>query len=344
MSKWSLSPQTQALGLAVAAILLIVKAKQHSQFVRVHKKIPPPLWAKDFWHLVPVELHHELTREDWGSFKRIVPFKMPLFCSQLLLQSNPHSVYLSVTTSPDRIKYLPITLNCLNLERVKEIQVNLPRRFGRNQKEYSNIPDYVLQYPKLRIYWHDTDDGPLMKILNTVERVSPIEPDAICIAIDDDMCYPRMHVDSLISAHLATQGNAVIGGKGANVANYFRTGYRSQQVKDFEAVWPTGVDHLTLLPGTDERNLMEGFGAIAYRARHLNPSRLRQLAAAHKKCFTSDDLTLNYHMQEQGITRFVINQFSINGLSYGNKEDALHLIQSHHDVYPVCVDAITRTK
>lgn len=52
---------------------------------------------------------------------------------------------------------------------------------------------------------------------------------------------------------------------------------------------------------------MEGFGAIAYRARHLNPARLRALAAAHKKCYTSDDLTLNYHMQEQGITRFVIN-------------------------------------
>lgn len=102
--------------------------------------------------------------------------------------------------------------------------MNLPRRFGRNQKTYSDIPSYVTSYPKLRIYWHENDDGPLMKILNTVERIAPKEPDAVCISIDDDMCYPRMHINSLISAHIATRGEAVIGGKGANVAFYFKTG------------------------------------------------------------------------------------------------------------------------
>lgn len=104
-----------------AAIFILVKAKRHSHFVRVHKKIPPPMWAREFWHLVPDPLLHELTREDWGSFKRIVPFKMPIFCSAAELDAFEHPVYVSVTTSPDRIKYLPITLNCLDLSRVKEI-------------------------------------------------------------------------------------------------------------------------------------------------------------------------------------------------------------------------------
>lgn len=146
-----------------------------------------------------------------------------------------------------------------------------------------------------------------MKILNTIERVQTDDPDAICIAIDDDMCYPAMHIKSLVSAHIATHAKAVVGGKGANVERYFTTGQQSSQVKSFLALWPASVPHESPLPGLDERNLMEGFGAIAYRAKHLNPVRLRELSKASNKCFTSDDLTLNYSMQEQGITRFVIN-------------------------------------
>jgi hypothetical protein len=45
-------------------------------------------------------------------------------------------VILSLTTSPIRIKYLPIVLNCLDLSRVNEISVNLPRLFGRNKQPY----------------------------------------------------------------------------------------------------------------------------------------------------------------------------------------------------------------
>lgn len=135
-----------------------------------------------------------------------------------------------------------------------------------------------------------------------------------------------MHIQSLVSAHIATRTKAVIGGKGANVERYFTTGHQSSQVKSFLALWPSDVPHEVPPPGMDERNLMEGFGAIAYRAKHLNPTRLRELAKASNKCYTSDDLTLNYSMQEKGITRFVINQFDIKGFSYGNQDDALHIM------------------
>lgn len=60
------------------------------------------------------------------------------------------------------------------------------------------IPDHVVNYPKLKIYWHDVDDGPLMKIINTIDRAT--DPESICISIDDDICLARGTIQGLVSA------------------------------------------------------------------------------------------------------------------------------------------------
>ncbi len=85
----------------------------------------------------------------------------------------------------------------------------MPREFGRNKQTYESIPDYVVNYPKLKIYWHPTDDGPLMKIINTIERVT--DKDAICISIDDDILLGRECINALISSQIMMQGKSCIG-------------------------------------------------------------------------------------------------------------------------------------
>lgn len=106
--------------ILIAAIALLTVNKKIVKD-RKTKQIPAPEWARAFWYIVPVELRDSLTHEDWQSIKRIVPFKMPLFCNASELDSFKGNVYLSCTTSPDRIKMLPITLNCLDTTMVKEI-------------------------------------------------------------------------------------------------------------------------------------------------------------------------------------------------------------------------------
>ena len=59
----------------------------------------------------------------------------------------------------------------------------------------------MINYPKLKIYWYEVDDGPLMKIVNTVERVQ--DPEAICISIDDDICLARDAIKALVSGQIA---------------------------------------------------------------------------------------------------------------------------------------------
>lgn len=251
-------------------------------------------------------------------------------------------VVLSLTTSPIRIKYLPIVLNCLDLTRVQEIQLNLPRLFGRNKQPYVDIPASVIDYPKLKIYWYPVDDGPLMKILNTIERQT--DPEAICISIDDDILLGRDCINVLISAQIALQGRACVGSQGGNLKSFLDRGKKGREFSFFQGLWPQ--DRKTVQPVGDLQpiDLVEGFGGISYRARHLNPERLRQFAQADKKCYMSDDIVLNTQMQESGIPRFRAPNIHCRPLRYGDQSDALHNLQDHYSSYGVCLDKVKPIK
>jgi len=119
----------------------------------------------------------------------------------------------------------------------------LPREFGRNKQTYDSIPDYVVKYPKLKIHWHPTDDGPLMKIINTIERVT--DKDAICISIDDDILLGRYCINALISAQIMMQGSSCIGTQGSVVKNFLSTGRSSKEVKFFESLWPANKERVS---------------------------------------------------------------------------------------------------
>lgn len=213
-----------AIVLLVAALLALALTKRSARQKRDRfKKIPAPLWAKHLWHIVPEELRNELTLEDWESMRDINPYPTRQFCDSVALATRPFRVVVSLTTSPDRLVFVPIVLNQLDLTLVDEIALNLPRKFGRKQQTYDSIPSTIETFPKLRIYWHDVDDGPIMKILPTVERERAHDPNTVCIALDDDMCYPRSLIRSLVSAQVATGGQVVVGGMGTDIKHYLKT-------------------------------------------------------------------------------------------------------------------------
>jgi hypothetical protein len=189
---------------------------------------------------------------------------------------------VSLTTSPDRLVFVPIVLNQLDLGLVDEIQLNLPRKFGRKQQAYTVIPETIERYPKLKIYWHDADDGPIMKILPTAAREAP---DTVCIALDDDMCYPRSLVRTHISAHVALKSGVVVGGMGTDLRHYLKSESRRRQVDWYEALWPTGQSRASVPGGLVHRDFLEGFGSISYRAGHLDRADLVAMTKLSKTCF-----------------------------------------------------------
>lgn len=210
--------QTQTKGtiIALIAFLAVIKLISSAQKQRRNKAIKAPAWGKHVWHYVPDPLLNSLTYSDWKGLCAMHEARAPMFASEERVASfkRDHRVVLSLTTSPRRIKYVPIVLNLLELDWVDEIGLNLPRRFGRNSQTYESIPDSIYAVPKLKIYWFDKDDGPIMKILPTVERESA-DPLTICVSIDDDIALPRNLIKSLVSASIAFEGRAAVGAKGA---------------------------------------------------------------------------------------------------------------------------------
>jgi hypothetical protein len=290
------SVQANTVLISLVALFVIVKFVTTAAKARLNKIVRAPAWAKHLWHIVPEPLLHSLTMKDWYGIRDMYAARTHMFCSDQAIDAAKPRVVLSCTTSPQRIKYLPIVLNLLDLGRISEIALNLPRRFGRNQQAYDSIPDYVTAYPKLRIHWYERDEGPIMKILNTIEREQPVDGETICISIDDDIAYPRTLVNTMISAQVALAGKAVVGAKGSVVRRYLHTGPNSRESKYMDEIWPAHADRTQPLANMQAVDMIEGYGTISYRAKHLDPAKLKKLSGCDKKCFTSDDIVLNIQL------------------------------------------------
>jgi len=170
---------------------------------------------------------------------------------------------------------------------------------------------------KVKVHWYDADPGPIMKILNTVEREQG-DPETMCISIDDDIAYPPNLLWSLATASVALGGAAVVGAKGAMMRR-FVTGVNAQsEVSFFESLWPAGAKRVDPIDGIIRLDLIEGYGGVAYRVKHLDPPRLREMSSCDKKCFQSDDVVLNMQMQQTGVQRMMISGVAVKPFSFGN--------------------------
>jgi hypothetical protein len=213
--------QINGAAMGIVAVIVLLKMLGNMTSLRRNKPIQAPLWAKEIWSLIPEALLNSFTYYDWQGMLFMRSTMLKEFCSREAVGEfkKSHRIVLSLTTSPWRIRFLPVVLNLIDTEMVDEIALNLPRLFGRNQRAYDEIPQELTENAKVRIHWYDKDSGPIMKILNTIEREGDSE--CICISIDDDIALPKNVLWSLVTGSLALEGRAVLGCKGAMVKRFF---------------------------------------------------------------------------------------------------------------------------
>jgi hypothetical protein len=133
-------------------------------------KRAPPSWAQPYTHMVPPWLVDTLNWYDWTSLRDVNSFALQRFCPQKELDAIADPVVLSLTTSPERLKYVGFVLSLLDLTYVTRIEISLPRRFGRTNAEYGPIPSDLSRNDKVFICWQDDDWGPIMKLLPAAQR------------------------------------------------------------------------------------------------------------------------------------------------------------------------------
>ncbi|MFT5125260.1 MAG: hypothetical protein ACI9QL_003414 [Candidatus Omnitrophota bacterium] len=208
----------------------------------------------------------------------------------------------TLSTSPSRIVHLPQLLEALWSQTLlpDAVYLNLPERF-RNAESYI-IPDALLAEPRLTILRPPEDFGPVMKILPTLEVET--DPDTLLITLDDDVIYPP---DMIAALHAAAEANpeAAFGGKGFDFT------------EDLQHVLQIRGDRVPC-------HVLQGYGACAYRRRHLDRARLEQTLAGQPEAFrSSDDVLLSNHLASNGVARFTVELSAhLQHMAWGDEDPA----------------------
>ena len=275
-----------------------------------------------------------------------------------------HKVYISLTTSPQRItKILPV-LQTLDLELVTNILLVLPMKFSRDNSSYL-IPYEIESFSeKLKILRIETDLGPITKLLpaivyvnntpenqeakikflDTIQNPESPDPKAIVITIDDDTAYYHGSISQLIK--YAILKDAVVGGNGKDLSIFNLE----------RAYWPEKIEPQPKCRTTDVSNcdLIEGWAAIAYKAGYVDVKLMKDLNALGKYCKSADDLVISFVLashKPRPILKFMISNDYIYApvqFYFGFEEDALHRgagsgsqsSQAHNQNYPLCLKEI----
>ena len=230
-----------------------------------------------------------------------------------------HKIYVSVTTSPQRISRLPLVLSTLDLTHVEEVVIALPLAYGRDGSAYE-IPPELYTLPKVRILRPEVDWGSATKLIPAADYVKSKGPNGVVVTIDDDIGYPNGMIDDLISFS-ARQPDSALGISGR------RLGYYGIKPRNIFRPAPTAV------AGKGESlvavDLLQGYAGIAYPADRLDTDLLKRWATQCVSCRTADDLIISMALQKLGVPRYQIrspfyNPSRLLPFPYGMKGDAIH--------------------
>ena len=212
--------------------------------------------------------------------------------ASLMLETKHETVdvYVSLTTTPHRMKNLLPVLNSLLAQTLvpRKIILNIPKVFSRTGQEY-DIPKSVLDLPLLVLNKCD-DFGPATKLLPTLHLVRDM--DAIIVTVDDEYVYPENMLQTLVEASYLNP-----------MAAY---GFAGQNVEfDFGSATGIAVRSADIESWNDKRtavDILEGFLGAAYRRKFFDDS----IYKINPKCHTTDDIWFSAHLSRKSIPRVKI--------------------------------------
>jgi hypothetical protein len=209
---------------------------------------------------------------------------------------NPAShkkVIASLTTLPDRIEHLELTLRSL-LEQTRppdEIVLAVPEISLRQKKPYS-IPAYLSKIPTLRILRPKKDWGPATKFIPIVqEELAANRSDTLIMVVDDDRTYPSDAIETYLRNHERLPDAALCFRGGPMPRNFY---------------W--FVPKLFL--GTRIREprrvaVITGCGSYLIQPRFFDPT-LWDYSDAPASAFYMDDIWISGQLDRRGVQKFAV--------------------------------------
>lgn len=244
---------------------------------------------------------------------------------------SKHKVYVSLTSSPERLKYIPQILRTVDLDLVDTIFLTLPKKFKNKELYPDPLPKEILDFPKVEVLRPDYDYGPISKMLHTIEKVQKMDPKAIVISIDDDTAYPIGLFRDLVIHLILNEDIDVAGGFGQG-----------------SSFWNLKPNNISFKDSCDEGkhcDVVEGFATIAYRVGKIPVEKLKAFSQKSMVCRLGDDVVINYALELEGIKRhkaYSNNVSQLVQLFFGFEADALHQQNSYINSYQKCIESIEK--
>lgn len=227
--------------------------------------------------------------------------------------------YISLTSSPERLKNVGLMLSLLDLSKISEIHINLPKHY-RNDPKLTYNPDDIRFLERLdsriKVFVIKKDLGPVTKILPTLMRIKS----GSVISVDDDIAYPFDMISQLMNAAVKTPnqvtcgGGFTFGGKGmGKYGEYFES-------TNWQDMWPAKSAKYPFV------DILEGYSSVIYNKKLFTKSVIDLILELNKSCKLSDDLTISYSLASHGIKiKSLKRGEDIFSFSYGEGADALHV-------------------
>ena len=225
-----------------------------------------------------------------------------------------HEVHISLTTSPLRLPKILAVLATLDTTYIKNINVVLPDKYGKNKESYKQSDiDKISQFPKVKIIRTQKDYGPITKMLPVIRQVK--DPKSIIISIDDDVGYPIGMINEFIYQKVEKYPNAVV--QSPDEGQDFRN-----DIGNFKKVFPSKTK-----PRKPYADLVEGWLGVAYSKKLVNDKEMEIIADLSKECLLSDDLVISYILAKHNVPVVKVDNKHLGlqlSYEYGTGADALH--------------------
>lgn len=281
--------------------------------------------------------------------------KIPLRLTIPLRSDQRRRLFVSMTTSPDRICIIPAILKAIDLSNVERVYVNVPDKFGPTGEEFV-IPDALSKMaPKVFVNRFGEDLGPISKLVPTVDHlkgVEKIERNATIVTIDDDIFLPINAVDDLATLVEFTNGRAAIGRSGQNIKYWARKvdhfdppylSYKGHFMTDIAAEVDRSINDLFEIhrQKLERVDVLEGFCAVAYPIEALNTKWMKRANALSKACKMSDDVVISWCVHQNGFLRLrTAPKGAFFEIGVGLEEEALHNRFPNNDKYPKAISGM----
>ena len=232
---------------------------------------------------------------DYSFYFRPKRRRQQAFIRHVLANSTPSSarIVVALSTLPDRIWRLRPTINAL-LKQTRppdEIILAIPARSIRQNQPYQ-IPEYLLQMPRVRILRCEKDWGPATKFIAVVQdELAAGRPDSLIMVADDDRIYPRDSIALYLHYHQQLPDAALC----------FRGGPMPRSLDWRHCRIEYGVN----LRAPKQTAVITGCGSYLIQPRFFDSS-LWDYSNAPPGAFFMDDMWISGCLERRGVDKYII--------------------------------------